>query len=469
VTTYAYGADLIAANPGTAQPVANPDRLGERLRADVESRARLISAVTTGPEWGQSYAYDGFGNRTSVTVTKGTAPSGNLTYDGMTNRITNSGFSYDANGNLTATPGGITMGYDAENRLAWHHGPGLNEYYGYGPGNQRIWKSPAPDSEREVYFYGVDGRKLAAYRVSDLANLGERVYFAGRLLGPVTDRLGSVRARRGEGFLDHPNYFPWGEERVTTAQNTEKFATYFRDSTGLDYANQRYYSSQHGRFLTPDPYTSSSGLGSPQSSNRYAYVAGDPVNRMDPRGLDWLEAEGWLLAPPGEPGGGGGWWWWWWPEIDGWGLPWWPPFPESQIALPAPPAPSEPTNPPQEPTAPRPVRVPGQASQFASIAGAIPWCTLPSPFCIAVNALKITLAVAGTAWVIYEASRQAGERRDMGWAVDQAKRICGRAPTREEREQAHRKTRGDPAGPRDREDLLDDLLDAMGCSRGGGN
>jgi len=72
---------------------------------------------------------------------------------------------------------------------------------------------------------------------------------------------------------------------VTTTQNRDKFATYFRDSSGLDYALNRYYSSSHGRFLTPDPYVASASLTNPQSWNRYPYVENDPVNYHDPGGL----------------------------------------------------------------------------------------------------------------------------------------------------------------------------------------
>jgi hypothetical protein len=50
--------------------------------------------------------------------------------------------------------------------------------------------------------------------------------------------------------------------------------------------NQRYYSPGSGRFMTSDPYVASGGVSSPGSWNRYAYVDGDPVNWMDPRGLD---------------------------------------------------------------------------------------------------------------------------------------------------------------------------------------
>ncbi len=66
-----------------------------------------------------------------------------------------------------------------------------------------------------------------------------------------------------------------------------KFATYTRDSaTGNDYADQRYYTSVLGRFVTPDPYVASAGPGDPGSWNRYTYTRGDPVNRFDPFGLD---------------------------------------------------------------------------------------------------------------------------------------------------------------------------------------
>jgi RHS repeat-associated protein len=68
-----------------------------------------------------------------------------------------------------------------------------------------------------------------------------------------------------------------------------KFATYTRDAaTGLDYADQRYYASNFGRFMSPDPYrataTSPSRPSDPLSWNRYSYTRGDPINYGDPRG-----------------------------------------------------------------------------------------------------------------------------------------------------------------------------------------
>jgi RHS repeat-associated protein len=127
-------------------------------------------------------------------------------------------------------------------------------------------------------------------------------YFAGTRLNWKADRLGS---RDGNG------YFPYGEERGSpTTNDTYKFATYRRDqTTGLDYADQRYYASSLGRFLTPDPRSTATSS-DPSAWNKYVYVSGDPLNFNDPRGTEGLDVNLWWagLFSPGEPGG--------------WGCPW---------------------------------------------------------------------------------------------------------------------------------------------------
>jgi len=77
-----------------------------------------------------------------------------------------------------------------------------------------------------------------------------------------TDRLDSVR-NGGPGNLGYQAQYPYGAEYTpTTVNDREKYATYTRDSvSGLDYAANRYYSSQWGRFLSPDPYAGSLGRG----------------------------------------------------------------------------------------------------------------------------------------------------------------------------------------------------------------
>ena len=58
--------------------------------------------------------------------------------------------------------------------------------------------------------------------------------------------------------------------------------------TGLDYAMNRHYDSQQGRFTQVDPVEMwAVSLGDPQSLNLYSYVGNDSVNRIDPDGLFW--------------------------------------------------------------------------------------------------------------------------------------------------------------------------------------
>jgi len=251
----------------------------------------------------------GFSERSAQSVTKGSAPTSSLNYDLNTNRLVGSAFSYDANGNLTKTPGpggSLDLSYDQYHRLIQADGgsSGVDDY-DYSPDGRRIWKqTDTGASEEEVYFYGVGGEKLGVYRPNitqipgdyeiRFTRLRQRLYFAGKLVrmgagsgeggaAIILDRLGSVR-KRGTTALD---YHPYGEEKpTTTSQNHDKFATYYRDElTNLDYAHHRYYSNTLGRFLTPDPYVASGGPADPQSWNRYAYVQGDPVNFNDPAGL----------------------------------------------------------------------------------------------------------------------------------------------------------------------------------------
>jgi RHS repeat-associated protein len=117
------------------------------------------------------------------------------------------------------------------------------------------------------------------------------LYFGGRLIGVnglpvVTDRLGSVRS----GI----SYYPWGEEKTSppTQDGQVKFGTYFRDMPGQDYADQRYYNANAGRFYTPDPAGKRRvDPKNPTSWNMYAYAGDDPVNRFDPSGLDYCDPE----------------------------------------------------------------------------------------------------------------------------------------------------------------------------------
>ncbi len=266
---------------------------GEEVSYQYDELNRLIAATTTGPQWGLSFGYDGFGNRTTQTVTKGTAPQVQLSYDGS-NRVNSVGWSHDSNGNVTAMPL-LNLDYDGYNRLSYsNHSSQGPAFYGYDPSNKRVWQTDVNGVDKFTY-YNVLGQRTG----------NGNVYFAGRLImtdggSVVTDRLGSVRRRmNSNGYWgEQLNYFPYGEEQVVTASDKEKFGTYLRDQkTNLDYADQRYFASGFGRFVTPDP-SQPGDPKNPQSWNYYGYTQNDPMNANDPKGLNLM----WLVWE----GGGGG-------------------------------------------------------------------------------------------------------------------------------------------------------------------
>jgi RHS repeat-associated protein len=255
------------------------------------------TAADPGGPWGDTYGFDSFGNLLSKTPTAGSAPTLSQAVNPANNQIV--GPNYDANGNQLTSPNSDTLTYDAENRLTQNGGC---VQYAYDSQNKRVWEgnlSSGSLTGQSVIHYGIDGQKLGSYSLS--VSSGEitdsattlAVYFAGKrvatIAGGVTnpfvqDRLGS---NAGTG-ASPVSLYPWGEDRGTPAPNDQiKFATYTRDSaTLLDYADQRYYSNQYGRLITPDP--AGAGAASPLDPvtwNRYAYTGGDPVNRNDPSGL----------------------------------------------------------------------------------------------------------------------------------------------------------------------------------------
>jgi RHS repeat-associated protein len=264
---------------------------------------RLLSAATQGAGgWGLAWNHDGFGNLTQQSVTKGSLTGFTHSVNGTTNRI--SGQYYDANGNWGGSFG-QSQSYDIENRIRTAAGPQFSESYLYSARNERMVSQRDQDRHR-VHFYGADGLLLGIYTLEITQQnpsytypvriaAQERIYFGGRLMQiggewVATDRLGSV-VRKG---TTNYKYAPYGQEiGGATANDTNKFATYTRDSvSGLDYALNRYYKPEWGRFTSPDPSDLNVRYGVPGSWNMYAYSDGDPINMHDPMGLGFWSAIG---------------------------------------------------------------------------------------------------------------------------------------------------------------------------------
>jgi RHS repeat-associated protein len=100
----------------------------------------------------------------------------------------------------------------------------------------------------------------------------------------VTDATGALQA---VVELD-----AWGGETNRSWQQWQqphRYTSYERDGSGNDQAMYRQYHSYWQRFDQPDPYEGSYNLADPQSLNRYSYVQNDPVNFVDPSGLNMSE------------------------------------------------------------------------------------------------------------------------------------------------------------------------------------
>jgi RHS repeat-associated protein len=255
---------------------------GETVTYQYDSLNRLLSA-TSSQSWSETYGYDGFGNLLSKTPTGG-APTLSQSVIAATNQIV--GLNYDANGNQLS--GGY--GYDAENRLVTASGI----QYGYDSRNKRVWSGVMSGSTvtQTVYFYGVGGQRLGIYSfTTPPSSLGSpelsdgakslAVYFGGKRVVTVTN--GTTYSFTQDRLGSNGTYYPYGEARGTVPQDDVGFATYTNDSaTGLQYADQRYYANNFGRFMSPDVFSGKSR--SPRSWNRYSYVNGDPTNSADPDG-----------------------------------------------------------------------------------------------------------------------------------------------------------------------------------------
>jgi RHS repeat-associated protein len=106
------------------------------------------------------------------------------------------------------------------------------------------------------------------------------------------DHLGSSRLTTSvNGYpVWSAAYLPFGQEwNPQPAVDHYKFTGKERDSeSGLDNFGARYDSSQYGRFMSPDPDNAGADPSNPQSWNMYSYVQNNPLNAIDPNGLDCI-------------------------------------------------------------------------------------------------------------------------------------------------------------------------------------
>ncbi len=264
---------------------------------------RLTSSIriNNGDQSNFSYTYDRYGNRWAQTVTQGSGPQPNLSFDPATNRISSTGYSYDAAGNLTFD-GQHTYQYDAEGNVLTMDG-GNTAQYTYDAMNRRAREQTANSTFEYVFDFA--GKHVSRWNVL-LNSFGDegRIYWDGKPL--------AVRAFNGQTFFEHQDVL--GTERMRTnyqgqvaeADNSLSFGDGYSTNVLLPYADQdnrhfalldydsasntdharfRQYSPTQGRWMSPDPYDGTYDSLEPQSFNRYSYVMNRPLSAVDPLGL----------------------------------------------------------------------------------------------------------------------------------------------------------------------------------------
>jgi RHS repeat-associated protein len=279
------------------------------------------------PTWQMKYTYDRYGNRKQSGTTDNFGVGfKTVTADDIvasTNRFINTGstaITYDEAGNITQDMRfrltgslGMKYAYDANGRqTSAKLSDNSNEQTSvYDCGGQRVQTTVG--STTRTMVYDIFGQDVADYSGSSLER--ENLYRGGQLLATyeasssawkyvLQDIQGSTRAVMSTGtsptILARHDYLPFGEEIASgiglrtssqgygeTDTNRQKYGlTERNDTTGLDHTWFRKYESLSGRWTSPDPYGGSASIGDPQSFNRYSYTQNDPVNFVDPNGLD---------------------------------------------------------------------------------------------------------------------------------------------------------------------------------------
>jgi RHS repeat-associated protein len=242
--------------------------------------------------------YDEAGN---VTAPPSVSTPGSLD----TNRTNN--YLYDAEGRVCAVgyapiSGGAFMTqyiYDAEGRRVakgtitklscdtTSNGFIQTASYILGPSGEQVTEMDGDGNWQHTNVYA-GGQLVATYKNDGLAGqaVSAGVHFH------LADWLGTNRVQLTSGGQSEETCqsLPFGDALNCNgvADATEHhFTGKERDAeSGLDYFGARYYGSSMGRFITPDPKSSSAHLAEPQSWNRYAYVGNNPLIFVDPDGLE---------------------------------------------------------------------------------------------------------------------------------------------------------------------------------------
>lgn len=249
-----------------------------------------------------SYGYDNADNRTSDSVFNPQEEIGGTTRIYTPNNLNqietidiNYGMiswqvylSYDLAGNLLDDGQGRTFEWDAANRVrAINYGSQRSEFTYDGLSRRvKIVEKTGSTVTSTKQFVWV-GNAIAQER--DVHNTTTRQYFAegeyrDKPFYYTRDHLGSIRELTNvDGtMVARYDYDPYGQRTKLSGTADVDFGYtghYHHALSGLNLTLNRAYNPEIGRWLSRDPIEEQDG------PNLYAYVHGNPINRLDPDGL----------------------------------------------------------------------------------------------------------------------------------------------------------------------------------------
>ncbi len=257
-----------------------------------------LTTVTVNGSLAATYTYDANGNRLRVADDRG---PGTATYDDQDRLLSmgHANYTWTPNGELaTREAGGQVTRYEYDvfgnlRRVALPNGPTI-EYFVDGR-NRRVGKKVNGTLAQAFLYEGTlrpvaeldgAGNVVSEFVYGRRLNVPEYMIKSGQTYFILCDDLGSPRlvVNVADGQIaQRIDYDAFGRVLADTAPGFQPFGFaggLYDYDTGLVRFGARDYDAETGRWTTKDPI-----LFAGAQANLYAYVHNDPINRVDPSGL----------------------------------------------------------------------------------------------------------------------------------------------------------------------------------------